>query len=142
MSLLGLIFIFQYIFKSYSQLVSTSQSETFCSDFSFYLCEYLLASVLLPALGRPSSSPPPPSFAPPPLCDGAPSPRCASSPPAPVGAARAPAASSSRARAAVAVGEHEWHVGFLIYTINRVLKLSSGTQSLTLRQGGLFQMIL
>lgn len=57
---------------------------------------------LLPARGRPSSSPPRPAGAPPPPCGAAPSPRCAASPPAPAGAARAPAASSSRARAVVA----------------------------------------
>lgn len=61
---------------------------------------------LVPALGRPSSSPPPPSYVLPPLCGVAPSPRRVSSPPAHAGAARAPAASSSRAHAVVAAGGH------------------------------------
>lgn len=56
----------------------------------------------IPVHDQLSSSPPRPSFFPPPLFDGAPAPRCAASLPARAGAARAPAASSSHARDVVA----------------------------------------
>lgn len=75
----------------------------------------LLVLFLIPALGQPSSSPPRPSCAPPPPCGAFPSLRCASSPPARVGVARAPAASSSHAHAVVAAKcrEKEVHVQHL-----------------------------
>lgn len=63
---------------------------------------HLLQHLIVPVLGRPSSSPPQPSCALPLLSGDAPSPRCVSSPPARAGAARAPAASSSHAHAVVA----------------------------------------
>lgn len=66
----------------------------------------IMRKVWLPVRDRPSSSPPRPSCVLPPLCGVVPSPRCVSSPPAHVGAARAPAASSSRAHAVVAAGGH------------------------------------
>lgn len=70
----------------------------------------LVNSRAVPALDQLSSSPPRPSDAPPLLCGVAPSPRCASSLPAPGGVVRAPAASSSRVHVVVAAdGERVTH---------------------------------
>lgn len=79
-------------------------------------------SQVVPALDQLSSSPPRPSDAPPLLCGGVPSPRCASSLPAHGGVVPAPAASSSRVHGVVAAGgERVWSLSVVSVTDEEVM---------------------